>query len=325
MSLATRPVKIAVTGASGFIGGVICRALRAAGDDAVPIVRRACDLEGARIVSAFEREPLRAALADCNAVVHAASVMHRRGAPLSEYVALNVRGTEALLHAAEDAGVKRFVFLSSVKIYGEGPFERVTEDTPPASDPGYAGTKLDAERLIADRDSRFANGTCSLRLVPVFGVGDKGNVRSMIINAARRTLAIPGDGQTQKSLVHVTKVAAAAHRAAHTSHRGVYIVADPSPPTVRQLADAITGALGRRRAPSLPILPLTLAARAVDRGLALLGRDPRDVAGMIHKSQFRTVFDPSKYQRTFEHSLHLDLDHTIREEVAWLRESGTIR
>ena len=158
-----------------------------------------------------------------------------------------------------------------------------------------------------------------------YGIGDKGNVRAMILNAARGTLVVPGPGRTEKSLVHVSKVAEAISRAVHSTHRGTYLVADPKPPTMRQLADSITRALGRAPVRSVPIAPLLLAARVVDTGLKLLRRRPQDVTGLVQKSQFRTVFDPSKYERTFEHSLHTDLDASIREEVEWLRSIGTIR
>ncbi len=324
-------MKVAVTGASGFVGGAICRALREAGDEVVPLARRAApQLPDARIVARFDRESLAPALAGCAAVVHAAAVVHRRSAKLEEYVAFNVGGTEALCAAARDAGVRRLVLLSSVKVYGEGPFAgaeegRVTEDTETAGEQGYAGTKLTAERVVAAHEADFADGACIFRLVPVYGVGDKGNVRSMIVNAARRTLAVPGAGRTQKSLVHVQMVARACARAVHTPHRGVYILADPHAPTMRELANSIAAALGKRPAPAVPIAPFVLAARAVDRALRLFRRAPQDVEGLVRKSQFRTVFDPSKYERTFGESLHVDLDASIREEVAWLRHVGSIR
>jgi len=322
-------VKVAVTGASGFVGGAICRALAEGGDEVVPLVRRAVpQLPKARIVARFDRDTLGPALVGCDAVIHAAAVIHRRSAKLEEYVAFNVGGTEALCEASRDAGVRRLVLLSSVKVYGEGPFERegrVTEETETAGEQGYAGTKLTAERVVTAHEPDFADGTCIFRLVPVYGVGDKGNVRSMIVNAARRTLAVPGPGLTQKSIVHVQMVAKACARAVHASHRGVYILADPHAPTMRELADSIASSLGKRRAPSVPIAPFLLAARVVDKGLHLLRRPPQDVEGLVKKSQFRTVFDPSKYERTFGETLHVDLDASIREEVAWLRHIGTIR
>ncbi len=319
-------MKVAVTGASGFVGGAICRALREAGDDPVPVVRRSvAQLPDARVVARFDRESLRPALEGCEAVIHAASVVHRRSAKLEEYVAFNVRGTEALCDAARDAGVRRFVFLSSVKVYGEGPFDRVDETTATAGEQGYAGTKLMAERVVSENDPHFVDGTCIFRLVPVYGVGDKGNVRSMIVNAARRTLAVPGGGETQKSLVHVQMVAKACARSVHASHRGTFILADPHAPTMRELADRIAAAVGKSSPPSLPIGPFLFAARAVDKTLRLLRRAPQDVEGLVRKSQFRTVFDPSKYERTFGDTLHVDLDAAIREEVAWLRHTGAIR
>lgn len=318
-------MKIAVTGATGFVGTNLVRTLDAAGAEVVPIVRRATGLANEQVVFGFERAALRPALAGCEAVVHAAAVMHRRGATLDEYEALNVRGTQALCEAAEDAGVRRMVLLGSVKVYGEGPFERVTEETPVGGDLGYAFTKLQAERILQAAEPDFADGVCILRLVPVYGIGDKGNVRAMILNAARGTLVVPGPGLTEKSLVHVSKVAEAVAEAVHSTHRGVYIVADPKPPTMRKLADSITRALGRRPARSVPIAPLVLAAGVIDRGLQLLRRPPQDVTGMVKKSQFRTVFDSSLYERTFGHSLHVDLDASIREEVEWLRNTGAIR
>lgn len=322
-------MKVAVTGASGFVGGAICRALRDGGDEPVPLVRRPVpQLPGARVVARFDRESLARALTGCDAVIHAAAVVHRRSAKLEEYVAFNVVGTEALCEAARDVGARRLVFLSSVKVYGEGPFDRVDrvdETTETAGEQGYAGTKLTAERVVAAHDADFADGTCIFRLVPVYGVGDKGNVRSMIVNASRRTLAVPGSGRTQKSLVHVQMVAKACARAVHAPHRGVFILADPHAPTMRELADRIAAALGRRPPPSLPIGPFVLAARAVDKGLRLFRRPPQDVEGLVRKSQFRTVFDPSKYERTFGDTLHVDLDASLREEVAWLRHTGAIR
>ena len=318
-------MKVAVTGATGFVGTVTLRALAAAGAEVVPIVRRPVGLAHERVVPRFERELLQSALVGCDAVVHAAAVVHRRDAALADYEALNVHGTRALCEAAHAVGVRRLVLLGSVKVYGEGPFERVTEETPVASNLGYAVTKLEAERIVQAADAGFTDGTCVLRLVPVYGIGDKGNVRAMILNAARGTLVVPGPGRTEKSLVHVSKVAEAISRAVHSTHRGTYLVADPKPPTMRQLADSITRALGRAPVRSVPIAPLVLAARLVDTGLKLLRRRPQDVTGLVQKSQFRTVFDPSKYERTFEHSLHTDLDASVREEVEWLRSIGTIR
>jgi 2-alkyl-3-oxoalkanoate reductase len=311
-------MRIAVTGASGFVGGAVLQELARRGHEAIPIVRRT-SLAGARVVAEWSENALTAALAGADAVIHAASVIHRRDAPLSEYTAFNVHGTERLLAAARNAGSSRFVYVSSVKVYGEQPSGIVTESTATPADLGYAGTKLEAEQRIFECASSFSRGASALRLVPVYGVGDKGNVRTMIANAARRTLVLPGGGRARKSIVHVDVVARALTTAAENAHQGVYLVANRHAPSVRELADEITSALGQRRAPWVPVAPLAAATALLDFSLAQLRLPRRDFASLVHKSQLPTQFSAAKLESVMGVDCNTDLTATIREEVAWWR------
>jgi nucleoside-diphosphate-sugar epimerase len=277
-------------------------------------------LSNARIVRDWSSQAeLRAAVADVEVVIHAASVVHRRGALMAEYVAFNVVGTEQLVAAAIGARVQRLVYVSSVKVYGEEPVGMVTELTASPAQLGYAVTKLDAEARVFAQTTAFSRGTAALRLAPVYGPGDKGNVRTMIANAARGTLVLPGGGRARKSIVDIALVARALVTIAERDVQGIFIAANAYTPTVRELADTITSAVGQRRAPSVPVAPFKLAAAAVDRALSALRQTPRDFASLIHKSQLSTEFSSAKLHRELGVDCNVDLGATIAAEVSWWR------
>ncbi len=322
---------VAVTGATGFVGAAVVAALGEAGAAPVAIVRpgkriprrglpgEECPVRY-RAFATFDEDELARAFDGARAVVHAASIVHRRGLPASEYERFNVDGTRALVAAARRAGVEQVVFLSSVKVYGEEPTGVVDEDTPCRPVAAYAETKLRAERIVEDE----APLPSALRLAPVYGRGDKGNVRTVVRSIARRVFLLPGDGATRKSLVHVSSVADVALRVLAQRATGVFVVADEHAPTMRELADAAARALGRPSPRSLPAPLLSNVARAGDALLGALGAPPRDIAGLVRKSMLSTVFSPAKAQRALGAPCHVDLDWAIRDEIAWLREAGQL-
>jgi nucleoside-diphosphate-sugar epimerase len=316
--------RVVVTGASGFVGGAVVAAL--AGRDPTALV-------GARVVALVRAAPARplvgvsyavaprwdaaaleAALPDAAAIVHCASVVHRPGLPEAAYRAFNVDGTRALLAAAERRGARHLVFLSSIKVHGEHA-ARIDEATPLAPEAPYARAKAEAEGLVAAAPIPSA----TLRLCPVYGRGDKGNVRAMIRAIAARRFFVPGDGATRKSLVHVSTVAAAVGAALGRGARGVLVVADPAAPSIRELADAIAAALGRRRPPSVPAWALLAAAGLVERACRLARVPPVATRELVAKTLLPSVCDPARARAELGIDLHVDLGAAIRDEVAWLR------
>ena len=114
-------MKILVSGANGFIGRALCPHLSSLGHEVVPAVRRPCGLPGERIV--VDEGSRAEALQGCLGVVHLAARAHvmRESAAdaLAEFRRVNVEGTLWLARQAVAAGVRRFVFISSVKVNGE--------------------------------------------------------------------------------------------------------------------------------------------------------------------------------------------------------------
>jgi nucleoside-diphosphate-sugar epimerase len=157
----------------------------------------------------------------------------------------------------------------------------------------------------------------------VYGVGDKGNVRTMIRAIARRRFALPGDGSNRKSLVHVSTVADAALAACERGS-GTFVIADHEAPSMAQLADLIARTLQAPRPWRVPAQLLYLAAGGCELGYRALRREPRIHRGLIRKSLLPSVCSPARAERDLQVDCHRDLQEAIAEEVAWLRSMGEI-
>jgi UDP-glucose 4-epimerase len=302
-----------VTGASGFVGSHVVRELRRVGIDVVGVYRDGTD---GRVVPRWEGSVLERALQGATGVVHAASVVHRATTPARDYIEFNVTGTRNLLHAARLAGVRRFVFLSTIKVYGESPRGVIDERTPVAADSDYSQTKVSAERLVMDaRDL----APLILRLCPVYGRGDKGNVSTMIRAIWRRAFVIPGTGATKKSIVHASTVADVVRAAAMQTAVGAFVVADRQTPSVLSLATTIARLLGRPPPLAIPA-PILLGAAAVIGTVARRLRVSTSISPeLVRKAQLSSVCDPSCIERTFGVTCHADLESTLSDEIDWLR------
>ncbi|MGE5274290.1 MAG: NAD-dependent epimerase/dehydratase family protein [Verrucomicrobiota bacterium] len=151
-------MRVYVTGASGFVGGHVVRALRDHGHDVHD-----------RWVDLLDPSRLNRAVAGCEAVVHVAA-LYSFTAPARELEAVNVRGTRNVIEACRAAGVTRLLATSSCATCGPVPGRQATEsDLPPDWElvVPYKRTKLEAEQLVL-----AAGGTCVNPTTPV-GEGDR--------------------------------------------------------------------------------------------------------------------------------------------------------
>jgi nucleoside-diphosphate-sugar epimerase len=299
-----------VTGASGFVGKHVLSALK---PDARGLYRNE--------LPAWDVDSLRRVLSSAEGVVHCASVVHKPATPPAEYERFNIEGTRALVEAARAEGLRRFVFMSSIKVYGETPSGTIDERTPTAAEAHYARTKLAAERVVLDATDLQP---VVLRLCPVYGRGDKGNVRTMIRAIQKRRFFVPGDGSTRKSIVHVSTVADVVRAATRSSATGVFVVSDRNTPSIRELSDAIARNLGRRRPVSIPAGVLRGAASFVGHAVRRIGITSPISGNLIDKAMTSSICDPGKAERTFGLTCSVDRDAALRDEISWLREIRAI-
>jgi UDP-glucose 4-epimerase len=298
-----------VTGASGFVGGHV---LEAMGDKALGLTRQSAPR--------WDLPTLREALRGAVGVIHAASVVHRPQTPPEEYTRFNVGGTRALIEAARATGVRRLIFLSSIKVHGEAPPGIIDETTPLDAQAHYAGTKAEAETLVREAKDL---APIILRLCPVYGRGDKGNIRTMFRAIGRRRFFVPGDGSTRKSIVHVSTVVEIVKAAARQEEvTGTYVVADRHAPSIRELADCMARLLGRRRPQSIPRPVLRALAGFVERATRAAGIRTSISRELIDKATTASICDPSRVERALGVDCHVDLEASLADELSWLRQIG---
>lgn len=252
---------VALTGATGFIGRGLLADLQRRGYRVRALLRRPVELppevHHAVIGDLAAPVNLHAALADVEAVIHSAGLAHAMGSGLSgrpedDYRALNSEATAALARAAERAGARRFVFLSSIRAQTGPVADHVlTEADEPHPTDAYGRSKLAAEQALA----ALALDWVALRPVLVHGPGVKGNMAALLRLAATPWPLPLGGFTGRRSLVSLASLceAVATVLAAPDPLRRPLIVADPESLTVGEIVAALRAGLGRR--PGLWPLP----------------------------------------------------------------------
>jgi UDP-glucose 4-epimerase len=286
---ANRPL-IALTGATGFIGQCLLRELPKRGYRLRVLLRRPSvvpmDAASAVVGDLARPQNMAAALADVDAVIHSAGLAHAMsGLPEDDYRMLNTEATIGLARAAQRAGAKRFVFLSSIRAQAGATADHVlTEDLAPQPTDAYGRSKLAAEQGLAALDLDWV----ALRLVLVYGTGVKGNMAELL-RFARSPYPLPlGLLPARRSLLSLDNLVAAIDAVLTTPERlrRPLIVADPKALTIPEMIAALRRGLGRR--PGLIPIPLY----ALEAALRLTGRSEiyQRLAGSL-------VADPSALSR----------------------------
>jgi nucleoside-diphosphate-sugar epimerase len=207
--------RILVTGANGFVGrAVLERCISDRIYDVRGTVRRDPGgmPAGARVVRVDDLSPdtnWSRAVVDVQTIVHTAARVHvmrdPSSDPLAEFRRVNVEGTLNLARHAVTSGVRRFIFISSIKVNGERtelglPF--TPDDTPAPVDP-YGVSKLEAERALMQLAEESGLEVVIIRPVLVYGAGMKGNMLSLV-RLLSRGIPLPlGAIDNKRSLVAV--------------------------------------------------------------------------------------------------------------------------
>ena len=197
--------RILITGANGFVGSALCRRLRDEGTSVRGGVRDRVNIPmgGGSEGEVFEwvvlhdqssEEEAHQALHGVQTVIHLAARVHvmtdRAADPLGEFRRVNTSWTERLARAAAQQGVRRFVYLSSIKVYGEESMAPFTEqDAPNPQDP-YGISKWEAEQALAAVSSETGLETVIVRSPLVYGPGVGGNFLQLL-KILRRGVPLP--------------------------------------------------------------------------------------------------------------------------------------
>jgi nucleoside-diphosphate-sugar epimerase len=278
---------ILVTGATGFVGRALVPELLTNGFQTRALVRNPLVLpfEVEQVVLDLDKVEGKKAIKDVvtgvDVVVHAAARVHmmedRSSNPLAEFRKLNRDATLALAGLAADAGVKRFVFLSSIKVNGEETFPRgrpsvfKPDDTYIPTDP-YALSKYEAEQGLLALAKETGMEVVIIRPSLVYGPGVKANFASMI-NWLRRGVPLPlGAINNKRSLVALDNlvsfiVLCADRPQSPKAANQVFLISDGEDVSTTQLFRKVADALGKdARLLSVPVWLMSFAARLIGKG-----------------------------------------------------------
>ena len=311
--------RVLVTGASGFVGGHLCPELLSEGWAVRAVVR---STEAAaklpRGVEPFYVSEIgpetdwREGLEGVDVVAHLAGRAHvtneESADPLDAYREINVGGTRRLAEACAGAGVRRLVFVSSVKAVGEGSPTAYTEEGPRRPEDAYGVSKMEAEDALAEVADRTGLEAVVLRPPLVYGPGVKANFR-MLMGLVRKGTPLPlGLVKNERSMVYVRNLAATVSLCLeHPAAAGeAFFVADGESPSTRELVVRM-GRLMKRPARLVPV-PVPL----LRLGGRVTGR-----AGQIDRLVGSLTVSTAKIRRLLGWSPRFSLDEGLRETVDW--------
>ena len=310
-------MNILVTGASGFIGTALSHGLLARGHSVRAVVRGAgapaADLPGLHRVAVRDiagEIDRRVLLEGIDVVAHLAAVAHR-AADAAEMRRVNVEGATRLADAASGL-VRRFVFLSSVKVHGEDSGNAsYTEVDAPLPEDTYGRSKLEAERALTAIAERAGMELVVLRPPLVYGPGVKANFLRLL-GWVDSGVPLPlASVHNRRSLIYVGNLVDAIARCAeHPAARGAFLVSDEESVSTPELVSRIARALGRpaRLVPTPPVL-LRVAGMIAGR------RDEvRRLTGSL-------VVDSSRARRLLDWRSPYTLDAGLAETARWFRSA----
>lgn len=294
-----------VSGASGFIGARLSCALREEGLMLRGLARHPLtgDVE---CVQGDLSDPaaLLAACAGVESVFHCAGYAHAftslSGDDSAKHWEVNFEGTRHLVEAAGHAGVKRFVFLSSVKAMVEPGESCIDEDFPGKPESAYGQSKLAAEQAVLAAGKRYGMHVVNLRLAMVYGKGGRGNLERMGRLVNRGLFPPLPETGNHRSLVHVDDVVSAIRLVAvdDRANQRTYIVAGREAPSGRALYDALRQVQGLPPCRwSVPVAGLGVVARMGDGLENFLGyRLPLD-REVVNRLLGSAWYSPARIER----------------------------
>ena len=328
-------MKALVTGATGFVGAAVARALERAGWQVRVLVRSGSDRSNLSPMAVEVAEgdladlgSLERALEGCTGLFHVAADYRLGARDPTQLYRTNVDGTRNILHAARTAGVARVVYTSSVATIG----------IPPDGSPGEERTPVDLSHMIGHykrskylaeevaRDAARALGMSVVIVNPSTPIGP-GDIRptptgQLVLDAASGRM--PAYVDTGLNIVHVDDVAAGHLLAYERGKAGERYILGGEDMTLQTILAQIARLVGRRpprvRLPYAAVLPVAYLAEAFAK---LSGRSGRVTLEGVRMSRKRMFFSSGKAVSELGYHWRPPTD-AFEDALRWFRERGLL-
>ncbi|HEY9014694.1 MAG TPA: NAD(P)-dependent oxidoreductase [Gemmatimonadales bacterium] len=331
-------MRLLVTGGTGFIGSHLAEEGRKRGAEVVvlgltdrPEEQANAELlrrMGAEIMpgSITDAELCRRAARGATHIFHLAVAMREGGKSDEFFESINLDGTRHLLEAASVGRVERFVYCSTIGIYGHRAPGITREDSPLAPGNIYERTKVSAERLVREFAEKCSLPAVVLRPADVYGPRDQ-RLLKMFKGVSRGRFPLFGSGDGRRHMVYVDDVVSAFFKACERDNavgEGL-IVAGPRSCTLRELLDEVTRATGSKRYGfRLPLAPMLGVAAVVEDVCARLKLDPPIYRRRMDFFHSDSEFDTSRARRVLDWEPKVDLPEGIRRTFEDYKRTGLL-
>jgi dihydroflavonol-4-reductase len=332
--LTAPPAPVLLTGASGFVGAAVARALLRHGYRVRAMVRASSprgNLErlDVEIVTGdlLDRASLDRAMASVSAVVHVAADYRIWAADPEEIVRNNRAGTGNIVGAALAAGVERLVYTSSVATLrpdDHGPADETRTATPEQAVGAYKRSKVEAERMVIDAVAQ--DGLPAVLVLPSTPIGPR-DVRPtptgrIVIEAASGRM--PAFVDSGLNLVHVDDVAEGHVLALQRGRIGERYILGGQDVSLRAMLATIAGLVGRKPPTvSLPRAPLFPLAWANEQLARVTGREPFLTLDGLRMAAHNMYFTSAKAEAELGYRARPH-EEALRDAIAWFRDAGKI-
>lgn len=318
---------VLVTGSTGFVGRPLCKKLlqkafsvRGSVWIAEATSNLPAGMQAASIESIGPDTDWSAALTGIDTIIHLAARVHvmdeTSGDPLAAYRKVNVGGTENLARQAAAHGVRRLVFLSSVKVHGEETDVPYAEEDHPAPRDPYGVSKLEAENILQRIAAETGLELVIIRSPLVYGPGVKANF-FRLLGSVERGMPLPlASINNARSLIYLGNLSdAIVTCATHPQAAGrTYLVSDGEDVSTPELVRLIASAL-RKPARLFPFPPalMRLAGRMTGK------------TGAVDRLLGSLVVDSGRIKRELGWQPPFTMVEGLRETAAWYKRNQTPR
>jgi nucleoside-diphosphate-sugar epimerase len=331
-------MRLLVTGGTGFIGSHLAAEGRRRGAEVVALglADRPEEQANSRYLAALGVDVVAGSITDpelcaraargATHIFHLAVAMREGGKRDAFFESINLDGTRHLLESAARERVERFVYCSTIGIYGHRVPGISNEETPLAPGNIYERTKVSAERLVREVGRERGVPFVILRPADVYGPRDQ-RLLKMFKGVARGRFPLFDSGAGRRHMVYVDDVVSAFFLACERPDAvgETLIVAGPRPCTLRELLDGVAEASGVRCfGARLPLAPMRAVAALVEDVCQALELDPPIYRRRMDFFGTDSAFDTSRARRVLGWEPRVDLRDGIARTLAAYREAGEI-
>jgi len=331
-------MRLLVTGGTGFIGSHLAIEGRRRGAEVVVLgladrAEERANIEllrsaGAEIIPGSITDPALSAEAARGSthIFHLAVAMREGGKQDEFFERINLDGTRYLLEAAATGKLERFVYCSTIGIYGHRALGVTREDSPLAPGNIYERTKVAGEQLVREFAAPRGLPVVILRPADVYGPRDM-RLLKLFRGVSRGSFPIFGSGAGRRHMVYVDDVVSAFFKACDRPEavgEGL-ILAGPEVCTLRELIEVVRRTVGSRRAGyRLPLGPMLAVAAVVEDICKVLHLDPPIYRRRMDFFNSDAEFDTARARRVLDWAPMVSLADGVRRTFEDYRRTGLL-